>query len=173
MIDMPYMLRRAGVWLSLAVTLMAASAAHAGLIVSSSTLLQGTSVISDVKYTFNVSGPGTLNVNLTDMVWPASLNDLSFTAATSSSVIGQINGPGQASFDITGGGTIYAFVTGEATNPTTGPAYGLGLFNLNIDFTPSVVPLPASLGLLLLSLMGLALFQPRLRRDRSALHARS
>ena len=161
MIDKRYFLRRAVLWLTLAAALLGASAAQAGLIVSSSTLLQGTSVVSEVKYTFNLSGPGRLDVGLTDMVWPASLTGLSFTAATSSSVIGQLDGPGQASFDIANGGTFYAYVTGEATNPTSGPAYGLGLYNLNIFFTPSAVPLPASLGLLLVSLLGMALFQRR------------
>ncbi len=154
---------RAAAWLTLALTLLGASAAQAGLIVSTSQLLQGTSVISEFKYTFDVSGPGTLDVSLTDLDWPANLKDLSFTATSSSSVIGQIIGPGQASFDITGGGTLYAYVTGEASNPVNGPAYGLGLFDLSISFTPSAVPLPASLGLLLAALLGMALLQPRLR----------
>ena len=164
MSDTRRILLRATRWLTLGVALLGASAAQAGMIVSSSTLVQGTSAVSDTKYTFNVSGPGTLDVSLTDMVWPASLNDLSFTAATASSVVGQINGPGQASFNVTGAGTFYAYVTGEATNPVNGPAYGLGLFDLQIDFTPSAVPLPTSLGLLLTSLLGMALIQLRIRR---------
>ena len=164
MTDMRHTLSRAAAWLILGVALMGASAARAGLILSSSTLVQGTAVVSEVKYTLNVAGPGRLDVNLADMVWPASLSALSFTAATSSSVLGQFNGAGEASFDITSGGTLYAYVTGEANNPDSGPAYGLGLFNLNIFFTPSAVPLPSSLGLLLASLLGMALFQLRFRR---------
>jgi len=156
-------LPRAAAWLSLAIGLLGASAAQAGVILTSSQLVQGTSAISEFKYTFDVSGPGTLDVSLTDMDWPAALKDLSFTAASASSVIGQIIGPGQASFDITSGGTLYAYVTGEATNPVSGPAYGLGLFDLSISFAPSAVPLPASLGLLLAALLGMALLQPRFR----------
>jgi hypothetical protein len=173
MTDTRRIARPAVAWLALGVAVLGASAAQAGLIMSSSTLVQGTSAVSDVKYTFNVSGPGTLDVSLTDMVWPASLNALSFTAATSSSVIGQINGAGQGSFDVTGGGTLYAYVTGEATNPANGPAYGLGLFNLQINFTPSAVPLPASLSLLLASLAGMTLFRLPFRRNGSPRYARA
>ena len=164
MTNMRQMLRVAAVWVTLGIALVGASAARAGLILSSSTLVQGTSVVSEVKYTFEVSGPGRLDVNLADMVWPASLNDLSFTAASSSSVLGQFNGAGQASFDITSGGTLYAYVTGEAGNPADGPAYGLGLFNLSIFFTPAAVPLPSSLGLLLVALLAMALFPLAFRR---------
>jgi hypothetical protein len=125
-------------------------------------MMTGTSVISDVGYTFMLSGPGTLSVSLKDLSWPtSSLTDLSFTANSATGVLGQFNGAGMASYAITGAGTFYAYVTGEATNPVNGPAYGAGVYTLDINFTPSVVPLPASLGLMLAALLGFAVLQRR------------
>jgi hypothetical protein len=158
-------LRRFAAALALGAALLGSAAAQAGQIFSSSQLIEGTSVISSVSYTFNVSGPGVLTVDLDDMTWPTQLSDLTFTATTSSNVIGQLDGAGQASFDLTSGGTIYAYVTGEATNPTTGPAYGVGLYTLAVGFTPAPVPLPTSLALLLAALLGVALLQLRFRQD--------
>jgi hypothetical protein len=135
-------------------------AARADQILSASHLVTGTSAISDVGYSFTVSGPGTLDISLQDLSWPtSSLTDLSFSAATPASVIGEFNGAGTGSYKITGAGTIYAYVTGEATDPATGPAYGLGLYTLKIDFTPSAVPLPGTFGLLLVALLGFAVLQ--------------
>jgi hypothetical protein len=151
--------------LALAAGLLGSAAAQAGQIFSSSQLIEGTSVISSVSYTFNVSGPGVLTVDLDDLAWPTGLTDLTFTATTASQVIGQLNGAGQESFDLTSGGTIYAYVTGEATNPATGPAYGVGLYTLSVGFTPSSVSLPASLALLLAGLLALALMQLRHRQE--------
>jgi hypothetical protein len=152
--------RQGAASLILVATVLGSHAARADQIVSDSHMMTGTSVISDVGYTFNVSGPGTLNVSLKDLSWPtSSLTDLSFSASTPTNVLGQFDGAGLASYDITSGGTIYAYVTGEATNPASGPDYGVGLYTLDINFTPSAVRLPASLGLLLVALMGFALVQ--------------
>jgi hypothetical protein len=156
-------MRQAAAALVLIATLAGSYAARAGQILSDSHMLTGTSVISDVGYIFSVSGPGTLDISLEDLSWPtSSLSDLSFSANTSKNVIGQFNGAGMASYDITGASTIYAYVTGEATNPATGPAYGVGLYTLKIDFTPSAVPLPASFGLLLAALLAFAVLQRRI-----------
>ncbi|HTC52171.1 MAG TPA: hypothetical protein VK700_09570 [Steroidobacteraceae bacterium] len=163
--DPASLLRRMAAALALAAALLGNTAAHAGQIFSDSHLIQGTSVISSVSYAFNVSGPGVLTVDLDDLTWPTKLTDLSFTATTSSTVIGQLNGAGQESFDLTSGGTIYAYVTGEATNAATGPNYGVGLYTLAVGFTPAPVPLPASVALLLAALLGLALLQLRFRQD--------
>ncbi len=152
--------RHAAASLALTATVLGSHAARADQILSDSHMMTGTSVISDVGYTFNVSGPGTLNISLKDQSWPtSSLTDLSFTASTPTAVLGQFIGAGLASYDITSGGTIFAYVTGEASNPASGPAYGVGLYSLDINFTPSAVPLPATLGLLLVALLGFALVQ--------------
>jgi len=158
--------RRLGSALALGAVLLAGSAAQAGEIFSSSELIQGTSVVSSIAYTFSVSGPGVLTVDLADMAWPSKLSDLTFTATTPLSLIGEFSGSGVESFNVTAGGTIYAYVTGEATNPASGPGYGVGLFTLSVDFTPTApVPLPATLSLLLATLLGLALLQLRTHRD--------
>lgn len=158
------MLRRVAAAIALT-ALLGSTAARADQIFSDSHLIQGTSVISSVGYTFNVSGPGVLTVDLDDLTWPRQLTGLTFTATTSSKVIGQLNGAGQESFDLTAGGTIYAYVTGEATNPATGPNYGVGLYTLAVGFMPAPVPLPASIALLLAALLALALLQLRFRQD--------
>ena len=156
--------RQAAASLVLIGAVLGSYAARADQILSDSHMLTGTSVISDVGYTFTLSGPGTLSVNLKDLSWPtSSLTDLSFSAfnvGNPMTLIGQFDGAGTASYNITGGGTIFAYVTGEATNAGTGPAYGVGLFTLDINFMPAV-PLPPSLGLLLMALAGFALLQRR------------
>jgi hypothetical protein len=160
MIKFGHYVRQGAASLVLIAAVLGSYAARADQILSDSHLMTGTSVISDVGYTFNVSGPGTLDISLKDQSWPdSSLTDLSFSASTPTNVLGQFNGAGVASYDITSGGTIYAYVTGEASNPASGPAYGVGLYTLDINFTPSAVSLPASLGLLLVALMGFALVQ--------------
>jgi hypothetical protein len=164
-------LRRTAAALSIALVLgaVAASPAQASQIFAGSQLIEGTSVVSSVSYSFNVSGPGVLTVNLEDMQWPTSLSDLTFTATTPSSVIGLMDGAGQASFNVTGGGTIYAYVTGEATAPTTGMDYGIGLYSINVGFTP--VSLPPSVLLLLAALLGLGLLNLGFRKNYRFLHA--
>jgi hypothetical protein len=157
--------RQAAASLVLIGAVLGSYAARADQILTDSHMLTGTSVISDVGYTFTLSGPGTLSVTLKDQSWPtSSLTDLSFSAfnvGNPMTLIGQFDGAGTASYNITGGSTIFAYVTGEATNSGTGPAYGVGLFTLDINFIPAVVPLPPSIGLLLIALVGFALLQRR------------
>jgi hypothetical protein len=159
-------MRQAAASLVLIAAVLGSYAAHAGEILSDTATFEGTSVISESKYTFTLPGPGTLDVDLMDEVWPdSSLADLSVALTTATGVLGQITGAGQQFFNIASGATIYAYVTGEATNPATGPDYGMGMYNLTIDFTPSSVRLPASLGLLLAGLLGFALLQVRFRPE--------
>src|ERR1700722_19266187 len=96
-------LRRA-VALTLTAALLGTSVAQADQIFSTSQLIEGTSVISSVNYQFNVSGPGTLSIDLQDLTWPTSLSDLSFTLSTASTVIGQFSGAGTQTFNIASGG---------------------------------------------------------------------
>lgn len=164
-----YPRRRRAAALTLAAALLATGAAQADQIFSSSQLIQGTSVITSVNYQFAVAGPGVLSVDLADLTWPTSLSDLSFTLSTASTVIGQFSGAGTQTFDVPASGTLYAYVTGEATDPAAGPDYGVGLYTLNVGFTP--VPLPAALSLLFSALLGLGLLQLRFRKDHRFLSA--
>jgi hypothetical protein len=161
-------LRRA-VALTLTAALLGTSVAQADQIFSTSQLIEGTSVISSVNYQFNVSGPGTLSIDLQDLTWPTSLSDLSFTLSTASTVIGQFSGAGTQTFNIASGGTLYAYVTGEASNPSVGPDYGVGLYTLSAGFTP--VPLPAALSLMLSALLGAGLLHLRFSKQHRFLSA--
>lgn len=152
--------RQAAASLVLIATVLGSYAARADQILSDSYMITGTSVISSDGNTFSLPGPGTLSVTLENLSSPLpGLTDLSFSLMTATTVIGNFSGAGMASYDITGAGSFYALMTAEATNPASGPDYGAGIANLTIDFTPSAVPLPASLGLLLVALLGFALVQ--------------
>jgi len=149
--------RLAGVVLCSA--LGAASAAHAGDISSgsgawtdaSTDLIEGTQE-SSISYSFSTSGPGTLHVQLSDDVWPSALGDLSFTALEGSSSLFTLDGSGSLSYDISGAGTYFGYVTGMATG-----ALDLGLYSLKLSFDPAQpVPLPPSVWLLLAGLAAAA-----------------
>ena len=84
-------LRQAAASVALIATVLGSHAVSAGQILSDSHLMTGTSVISDVGYTFQVSGPGTLSVSLKDLSWPtSSLTDLSFSASTPTNVLERV-----------------------------------------------------------------------------------
>lgn len=163
MTDIRKLLRLAAPMMVLAAVIGGSRSASADVIFSDSHMIQGTGVISSVSYQFDVSSAGLLSVDLEDMSWPADLADLSFSLVTSGSVIGQFTGAGQQTFDITRGETLYAYVTGEATNPSNGLAYGVGLYTLSVSFTP--VPLPLSVDLLLVGLLSLGLLHLRHRSN--------
>jgi hypothetical protein len=94
---------------------------------------------------FNVSGPGTLTVNITDIAWLDIVSDLNCFLSTASGLIDPAaNGGGSESFDV-GSGPIYAHWFGSAQG-----IYDLGVIGVKITFQPAgiPVPLPASLVLL-------------------------
>jgi hypothetical protein len=99
---------------------------------------------------FNIATPGTLTVSLANIPWLDTIAGLSFFVSSPSSLIGSTMGAGSQTMNVAPG-TIYAHWFGDANG-----AYGLGVFSVNISFVPnaSVVPLPASL-LLLLSGLGI------------------
>jgi hypothetical protein len=109
---------------------------------------------------FNVSGPGMLTVQLTNVAWPVPLASLN--AVISSPGGGLLHpemGEGTQSFQVTGG-EIFAQWFGTAQGPLDA-----GVYALKIEFTPNAlaVPLPTSVGLLV---SGLALLGwQRRRRD--------
>lgn len=108
---------------------------------------------------FNVSGPGTLTVELTNIAWPVSLGSLNATISSPQfGLLGPEMGAGTQTFQLTGGGEIFAQWFGNAQGPLD-----TGVYAMKIEFTPSVaaVPLPTSLALLI---SGLGLLAWQLRR---------
>ena len=98
---------------------------------------------------FNISGPGTLTVSITDIPWLDIVSDLNCFLSTASGLINPAangaNGGGSESFSV-GSGPIYAHWFGNAVG-----IYDLGVIGVKITFQPAgiPVPLPASLVLLL------------------------
>jgi hypothetical protein len=102
---------------------------------------------------------GTVTVTLADLGWPGLMSSLSFAASTSTSLLAQMATPGRLTFDVTSGGNYFATVYGVAD-----PAFGSGLYSLNLSYAP--VPLPAAAWLLL---SGLALLPRKTNRHQRSL----
>jgi hypothetical protein len=99
---------------------------------------------------FNISGPGTLTVSITDIAWLDIVSDLNCFLSTASGLInptanGSDSGNGSETFSV-GSGPIYAHWFGSAQG-----IYDLGVIGVKITFQPAgiPVPLPASLVLLM------------------------
>jgi hypothetical protein len=108
---------------------------------------------------FNVSGPGTLTVQLSNVAWPVPLGSLNAVISSASGLLGPEMGAGIESFQVTGAGEIFAQWFGTAQGPLD-----VGVYAMKIDFQPSgvmPVPLPTSIGLLV---SGLALLGWQRRR---------
>jgi hypothetical protein len=80
---------------------------------------------------------GAVTVSLADLGWPGLMSSLSFAATTSTSLLAQLTAPGSVSFGIASAGTYFATVYGVAD-----PAFGSGLYSLNLSYAP--VPVPAA-----------------------------
>lgn len=112
--------------------------------ISRTEMIKGT---DGILLPFEVSGAGTVSVTLTDLGWPAQFSTLSFAALSSTTVLTQLSTPGSLTFELTGAGKYFAAVYGVAD-----PAFGVGIYSLNLSYAP--VPLPAA-PLLLISGLGL------------------
>ncbi|HWX30845.1 MAG TPA: hypothetical protein VNZ53_25835 [Steroidobacteraceae bacterium] len=94
---------------------------------------------------FNISGPGTLTVTLSNVAWPEQLASLNMVLGTTSGLLGPEMGAGTETFKVTGG-RVFAQWFGVAQGPLD-----LGVYSMNIVFQSSgvtPVPLPASIALL-------------------------
>lgn len=114
---------------------------------------------------FNVSGPGTLTVQLSNVPWPVPLGSLNAVISSASGLLGPEMGPGVQTFQLTGG-QIFAQWFGTAQGPLN-----VGVYALKIEFQPSgvnPVPLPTSIALLV---SGLVLIGWQ-RRSRNEPHTR-
>ena len=155
---------------------LSAAPAVANTIVSETRLLQGSQTMS---FELEITGPGFLTIRLQDLNWLGRLQNLSFAIIgssgpslqpTGSPTRARLNAPpleffaatgGERSFQISGSGKYYAYVSGLA-----GGTSGMGLFALNASFNGvAPVPLPAAAWLFG---AGLVAFGATLQRRRRA-----
>jgi hypothetical protein len=117
-------------------------------LLSVSTMVAGTNA---EVYSFDAPSAGTLNVQLTDLGWPSRLASLNSTIYSSSTALGSLSAAGDLSIQLSGPIDLSAFVSAQAQG-----ALDLGLYSLDVTFSPSAspVPLPPA-GLLLTGGMGL------------------
>ncbi len=123
--------------------------ARADSITAETVLLQQSTLVINQQsnvYAFTAPGPGTLTVNVEDLLWPAPLLSLSFSLDSANKVLGWVGSAGELTLAVGQGGTYYADVNGQA-----GSSLDLGLYSLQVDYCPpsTPVPLPAALVLLL------------------------
>jgi hypothetical protein len=155
----------------LSITACILCAALAGRADASEVLYDGTGFLTGQQsfvQSFNIAGPGTLTVSLSNVDWPVQLSSLDMVlSSTGGSLLGPEMGAGTESFDV-GSGLLFAQWFGTAQGPLD-----TGVYSLKVLFQPSVVapvPLPASMALLL-SGLALLVWQRRDRRAGAALTA--
>jgi hypothetical protein len=110
---------------------------------------------------FDISGPGTLTVELSNEAWPAQLGSLNAVVSTAGGLLGPEMTAGTESFQLTGG-EVFAQWFGTAQGPLD-----VGVYGLKIEFQPSgvlPVPLPTSIALLASGLV-LLIWQRRHRKE--------
>ena len=117
------------------------------VLVDTSTLVSSTQTY---VFPFTVTGPGTVEVILTDLAWTEQFNALALAITTANDILQQLSQAGALTFKVGNAGQYYALVTGAA-----GGLIKLGLFGLHVRYHPPTptVPLPAA-ALLLLSGLG-------------------
>lgn len=130
---------------------LAAGSAGASVIYDGAGLIVGQQAGME---SFNVSGPGTLTVTLTNVDFPQKLASIDAVISSAAGLLGPEMPEGTQSFKLTTGGEIFAQWFGTAA---PGPL-DAGMYTMKIDFQPSVapVPLPTSIALLVsgLALLG-------------------
>jgi len=122
-------------------------------LLAQTTLVNGTEATTD---TFFAPTAGKVTVKLTDTGWSSPLTALSFTASSGNQVLSSFKAGGMDSVQYTfnvGPGAYFANIM--ATAATGNGLLGLGLYSLNMSFTPSAVPLPSTGWLLLTGLFAL------------------
>jgi hypothetical protein len=110
---------------------------------------------------FDISGPGTLTVQLSNVAWPEQLGSLNMVVSTAGGLLGPEMTTGTESFQLTGG-EVFAQWFGTAQGPLD-----VGVYGLKIEFQPSgvlPVPLPTSI-VLLASGLALLIWQRRHRKE--------
>src|SRR5260370_14156349 len=111
------------------------------MLLSDTTLVQGTSAAT---FSFAAPSAGTVTATVSNLPWPNSLQTLDFQATSATdtlsswSALAGANQTGTQSFSV-GPGTYFAHIMAVAQG-----SLDLGLYSLNLTFSPNVVPLPTS-----------------------------
>jgi hypothetical protein len=125
--------------------------AHADTIIEDNFMVSMSSVPR--VQALGLSAPGRWTVTVADLAWPQVLQGLSFTITDFSQELDRHEGAGTLIYDVlvptTLFTTVYAFPNAAA---------GMGVYHINVAFTPAVpqVPLPAAGWLLLSGVCGFA-----------------
>jgi hypothetical protein len=120
------------------------------LLLADTTLVKGTSAAT---FSFDAPSAGTVTATVSNLPWPSSLQTLSFQATSASdtlsswSALGGADQTGTESFHV-GQGTYFAHIMAVAQGNLD-----LGLYSLNLTFSPNVVPLPTSNWMLLTGIL--------------------
>jgi hypothetical protein len=119
------------------------------MLLSDTTLVKGT---SSATFSFAAPGAGTVTATVSNLPWPSSLKTLDFQATTASNTISSwsaldSNQTGTESFAVSQG-TYFAHIMAVAQGDLD-----LGLYSLNLTFSPNVVPLPTSNWMLLTGIL--------------------
>jgi hypothetical protein len=136
----------------------AGPAAASQVLYDSAGFLQGSQTF---EQSFNITGPGTLMVTLSNVSWPAPLASLSMVLGNSNGLLAPEMGAGSEMFSVTGG-PLFLQWFGTAQGPLD-----LGVYSMQVVFDPSSiipVPLPPSILLLASALLTLLAWK-RLSRD--------
>lgn len=116
------------------------------MLLSDTTMVRGS---SSATFSFDTPTAGTVTATLSNLVWPDSLKALTFSATTANSTLSSwsaLDSPNQTgteSFTV-GPGTYFAHIMATAQGDLN-----LGLYSLNLTFSPSAVSLPGTEWMLL------------------------
>jgi hypothetical protein len=111
----------------------AATAASTSL-VSQSILTRGSSSFS---FDLSTTGAGTFEIRLADLGWPERLAGLSFSLSTPTAVLRTLQAPGLLTYQVGSAGSYF----GTVSTRTQG-SLAMGMFSLDVGFSPSAVPVP-------------------------------
>lgn len=127
------------------------------MLLADTTMVTGT---QSAVLSFTAPSDGFVTANLQNLNWQKPLSSLSFQATSGTDVMSSWSGADSKTetFKVTAGNYFAHIVA------TTADAMDVGLYSLNLSFTPSAVPLPASSLLLLSGIFGLFLVS-RARRS--------
>jgi len=119
------------------------------MLLSDTTLVKGTSAAT---FSFDAPTAGRVTATLSNLPWPSSLQTLTFQATSASDTLSSWSALGTdqthtESF-LVGQGTYFAHIMAVAQGDLD-----LGLYSLNLTFSPNVVPLPTSNWMLLTGIL--------------------